>query len=61
MARYEVTATGPKGYQVTVVDPQWNGALVGDFCSEGAAEAFAEQMRQIDAASSHASAGSGTC
>ena len=53
MIRYEVTPTGPKGYQVTVIGPQLDGAILGDFCSEGAAEEFADQMRQIDAAPPH--------
>ena len=51
---YEVTATGPTGYQVTAISPDWQGALVGDFCSALAAEAFVELMRQIDADRSHA-------
>jgi len=57
MVRYDVTPTGPKGYQVTAIGPLLDGALVGDFCSEADAEAFAERMRQIDAAPPHTSAG----
>jgi hypothetical protein len=55
MITYKVTATGPQGYQVTAISPNWQGALVGDFCTALAAEAFAELMRQIDADRSHAS------
>jgi hypothetical protein len=53
MVTYEVTATGPKGYQVTAISPEWQGAVVGDFCSKDTAEVFAERMRQIDADPSH--------
>jgi hypothetical protein len=60
MVRYEVTAAGPRGFQVTAISPEWRG-VVGDFCSEVAAEAFAEKMRLIDADPSHLSAGSGDC
>ena len=59
MVRYEVTPTGPKGYPVTAISPEWQGGLVGDFCSEAAAEAFADQMRLIDADPSHAASGCG--
>jgi hypothetical protein len=57
MVRYEVTSTGPKGYPVTAISPEWQGGLVGDFCSE----AFADQMRLIDADPSHAASGCGVC
>jgi hypothetical protein len=57
MIRYEVTPTGPKGYQVSAIGPEWDGVVVGDFSTEAAAEAFAEQMRQIDADPSHAANG----
>ena len=53
MVRYEVTATGPKGYQVTAIISGWQDALVGDFCSKVAAEEFAATMRQIDTDPSH--------
>jgi hypothetical protein len=49
MVTYDVTATGPKGYQVIAVSPEWQGAIVGDFCSLRAAEEFAKSMREIDA------------
>jgi hypothetical protein len=53
--RYEVTASGPKGYQVTAIGPGWEFAVVGDFCSKLAAEGFAAVMRRVDASpSSHA-------
>ena len=54
MVRYEVTATGPKGYQVTAKISGWQDAIVDDFCSEVAAEEFATAMRHIDADPSHA-------
>jgi hypothetical protein len=44
MVTYEVTATGPKGYQVTVISPGWQGAIVGDFSSLSAAETFAQTI-----------------
>jgi hypothetical protein len=49
MVTYEVTPTGPKGYEVTAISPEWQGVVVGDFCSLQAAEKFAESMREIDA------------
>ena len=48
MVSYEVT-TGPKGYQVVAINPEWQDVVVGNFCSFQAAEAFAERMREIDA------------
>jgi hypothetical protein len=57
MVTYEVTATGAKGYQVVVISPEWQGAIVGDFCSLSAAETFADRMRTIDAGGSHLSLG----
>ena len=30
MVTYEVTATGPKGYQVAVISPEWQGASGAD-------------------------------
>ena len=53
MVTYEVTATGPKGYQVTAISPEFQGAVVEDFSSLQAAEAFADDMRKIDAAAGH--------
>ena len=53
MVTYEVTSTGPKGYQVTVISPEFRGAVVGDFCSLEVAEAFADSMREIDTAGFH--------
>jgi hypothetical protein len=50
MFTYDVTATGPKGFQVSVTGPAPRGtSLVGDFGSLHEAEAFADQMRDIDA------------
>jgi hypothetical protein len=55
MVTYEVTFIGrPQGYQVTVNSPELKQAeLVGDFSSLEAAEAFADNMRKIDAAPVH--------
>ena len=53
MVTYEVTSTGPKGYQVAAISPKFQGAVVGDFCSLQAAEAFADRMREIDTAAPH--------
>jgi hypothetical protein len=49
MVTYEVTATGPKDYQVTAITPEWQDVVVGDFCSLQAAEKFADSMQKIDA------------
>jgi hypothetical protein len=57
MITYEVTSTGPQGYQVIAISPEFQGAVVGDFGSLQAAEAFANSMREIDTAGFH-SAGS---
>jgi hypothetical protein len=43
-------------YQVTAISPEFQGAVIGDFCSLEAAEAFATNMREIDAAGPHAAA-----
>ncbi|MGA8197454.1 MAG: hypothetical protein WB902_29290 [Acetobacteraceae bacterium] len=53
MATYEVTSTGPKGYQVTAISPEFQGAVIEDFSSLQSAQAFAEDMRKIDAALDH--------
>jgi hypothetical protein len=54
MFTYAVTATGPKGFQVSVTGPHPLGtSLIGDFGSLQEAEAFADQMRVIDADRSH--------
>ena len=52
MVTYEITAGGPKGYQVTVISPESTDVVVGDFCSLQDAEEFAERMREIDAGDS---------
>jgi hypothetical protein len=55
MITYEVTFSGwAKGYQVIVDSPKFEQAeLVGNFSSLEAAEAFAEDMREIDALPGH--------
>jgi len=54
MFTYDVTATGPMGFQVSLARPYPHGtSLMGDFCSLQEAEAFAEKMREIDAGRSH--------
>ena len=50
MFTYDVTATGPRGFQVSVTGPAPRGtSLISDFGSLHEAEAFADQMRKIDA------------
>ena len=50
MFTYDVSATGPKGFQVSVTGLHPQGtSLIGDFGSLQQAEAFADQMRVIDA------------
>jgi hypothetical protein len=58
MITYEVTFTGPQGYQVIAISPDFHGAVVGDFCSLQVAEAFANRMREIDTGGSHSTASS---
>ena len=44
---YDVTATGPLGFQVSVLGPYLRDArLIGDFGSLQEAEAFADRMRE---------------
>jgi len=56
---YDVTPTGPKGFQVST--PRAGGAphIVGDFASLVEAEAFANVMRRLDAGQSHDAEGRG--
>jgi hypothetical protein len=54
----EVASGGPKGYQVTAISPEFQGTVVAEFCALPAAEAFADNMREIDAAGSHFAASS---
>lgn len=50
MFTYNVSATGPKGFQVSVTGPRPLGTnLIDDFPSLAEAEAFATRMRVIDA------------
>ncbi len=50
MFTYEVTATGPKRFQVSATGRYPLGThLIDDFCSLAAAEAFAGRMREVDA------------
>jgi hypothetical protein len=51
MITYDVTATGPEGFQVSVICQPRGTSLIGDFGSLQEAEAFAEMMREIDAKS----------
>jgi hypothetical protein len=49
MATYEVTATGPKGFQVTTIGADGLAAIADDFCTLLEAEAFAYTLRRLDA------------
>lgn len=54
MFTYDVTATGPMGFQVSLARPYPHDTrLIGDFCSLQEAEAFANKMREIDAGPSY--------
>ena len=54
MITYDVTVTGPLGFQVSVLGPYLRDArLIGDFGSLQEAEAFADRMREIDAGRSY--------
>jgi hypothetical protein len=49
MFTYDVTATGPLGFQVSVTRPHPRGTnLIDDFGSLQEAEVFADRMREID-------------
>ena len=50
---YNVTATGPAGFQVSASHPGYGEHLVGNFRSLAAAERFAEGMRGVDTGPSH--------
>lgn len=57
---YDVTPTGPMGFQVTATPlPGAVPHVVGNFASLVEAEAFADTMRQLDAGQSHDAAGKG--
>ena len=50
MFTYNVTAMGPKGFQVSVMGQDLHGTnLIDEFGSLQEAEGFADQMREIDA------------
>jgi hypothetical protein len=54
MITYDVTVTGPLGFQVSALGPYLSDALlIGDFGSLQEAEAFADRMREIDAGRSY--------
>jgi hypothetical protein len=54
MITYNVTVTGPLGFQVSVLGPHPPDArLISDFGSLREAEAFADRMREIDAGRSY--------
>ena len=53
MVSYEVTGTGPTGFQVSVAHPVHGIHLIGNFCSLHEAETFAETMRDVDAGPSY--------
>ena len=54
MITYNVTVTGPLGFQVSVFGPYLrDGRLIGDFGSLQEADAFADRMREIDAGRSY--------
>ena len=56
MITYNVTVTGPLGFQVSVLGPYPRyDRLIGDFGSLQEAEGFADKMREIDAGRSHVS------
>jgi hypothetical protein len=52
MVTYDVTGTESRGFQVSVTGPSGTN-LIGDFSTLQEAEAFADQMRAIDADRSH--------
>ena len=56
MFSYEVTATGPQGFQVSVTHPVYGTHLIGNFCSLQMAETFADDMRETDLGPSHRTA-----
>ena len=54
MITYNVTVTGPLGFQVSVFGPYLRDArLIGDFGSLQEADAFADRMGEIDAGRSY--------
>ena len=54
MIIYNVTVTGPLGFQVSVLGPYpSNARLIGDFGSSHEAEAFADRMREFDGGRSY--------
>ena len=62
MMTYDVTATGLLGFQVSVTGTHPCGtSLIGDFTTLQEAEAFADQMRVIDADRSHSARSHRAC
>ena len=54
MITYNVTVTGPLGFQVSVLGPYLrDGRLIGGFGSLQEADTFADRMREIDAGRSY--------
>jgi hypothetical protein len=54
MITYNVTITGPLGFQVSALGPYSSDALlISDFGSLQEAKAFADRMREMDAGSSY--------
>jgi hypothetical protein len=57
MITYNVTITGPLGFQVSALGPySIDALLISDFGSLQEAKAFADRMREIDAGRSYVSA-----
>ena len=56
MVTYEVTASGPLGFQVSASGAHPGTHLIGDFASLAEAEAFIQLMLQIDAGPTSVSA-----
>lgn len=56
MFSYDVTATGPNGFQVRATHPVHGTHLIENFYSSQAAETFADDMREMDAGPSHSAA-----
>lgn len=54
MFTYEITPAGPNRFRVSVrVQCPLGTHLIGDFCSQAAAEAFVSRIREVDAGDTH--------